>query len=230
MAEQARFGQRQGIARGIVQKNGDLVRLAPDGPEKSAKRRVGRLVLDGDVILPADGADDERAAQARRPRTHLKSRWRSTAGPASPATQITLQGIPIEEDRDEFLAEARARPTTIAKSERKQDKLREAIRLAVRRRATDWTGKKPVVDVLIVRWLNRCSWTSLLAIYILFWTMSLFVVCRSVSAHLMRQARRWPGHAESAPHVSSRRAASRATILSPPAVWPLLMPITSSAG
>ena len=30
-------------------------------------------------------------------------------------------------------------------------KLREAIRLAVRRCATQWTGKKPVVDVLIVR-------------------------------------------------------------------------------
>ncbi len=32
-----------------------------------------------------------------------------------------------------------------------QDKMMEAVRLAVRRCATDWTGKKPVVDVLIVR-------------------------------------------------------------------------------
>ena len=30
-------------------------------------------------------------------------------------------------------------------------KLRESIRLAVRRRATAWTGKKPVVDVSIIR-------------------------------------------------------------------------------
>ena len=30
-------------------------------------------------------------------------------------------------------------------------KLREAIRLAVRRRATHWTGKKPVVDVSLIR-------------------------------------------------------------------------------
>ncbi len=34
---------------------------------------------------------------------------------------------------------------------RDQVKLKEAIRLAVRRRATAWTGKKPVVDVLLVR-------------------------------------------------------------------------------
>ena len=32
-----------------------------------------------------------------------------------------------------------------------EDKVREAIRLAVRRCATEWTGKKPVVDVLLVR-------------------------------------------------------------------------------
>jgi ribonuclease J len=30
------------------------------------------------------------------------------------------------------------------------DKLRETVRLAVRRVAVSWTGKKPIVDVLIV--------------------------------------------------------------------------------
>ena len=33
---------------------------------------------------------------------------------------------------------------------RDEEKLREAIRLGVRRIATDWTGKKPVVDVMLV--------------------------------------------------------------------------------
>ena len=56
MREQARFGLSQGIPRAIVQRNGDLIRLAPEGPEKIGEERVGRLVLDGDVILPADGA------------------------------------------------------------------------------------------------------------------------------------------------------------------------------
>jgi ribonuclease J len=32
-----------------------------------------------------------------------------------------------------------------------EEKLRDAVRLAVRRCATDWTGKKPIVSVLIVR-------------------------------------------------------------------------------
>ncbi|MGH6705790.1 MAG: ribonuclease J, partial [Sphingomicrobium sp.] len=56
MREQARFGLSQGIPRAIFQRNGDLIRLAPKGPEKIGEERVGRLVLDGDVILPADGA------------------------------------------------------------------------------------------------------------------------------------------------------------------------------
>ena len=56
MREQARFGLSQGIPHAVVQRNGDLIRLAPDGPEKIGEERVGRLVLDGDVILPADGS------------------------------------------------------------------------------------------------------------------------------------------------------------------------------
>ena len=40
----------------VVQKNGDVIRLAPGEPKKIDEVRVGRLVLDGDVILPADGA------------------------------------------------------------------------------------------------------------------------------------------------------------------------------
>ena len=41
----------------------------PNGPEKLGEERVGRLVLDGDVILPADGAtmNERRRLAARRP-------------------------------------------------------------------------------------------------------------------------------------------------------------------
>ena len=34
MVEQARFGRSRGVPHGVVQKNGDLVRLAPNGPQK----------------------------------------------------------------------------------------------------------------------------------------------------------------------------------------------------
>jgi predicted secreted protein len=59
-------------------------------------------------------------------------------------------------------------------------------------------------------------WTSMLAIYILFWTISLFVVLPfGVRTAEEAGAEVTPGHAESAPHVFSLpRAALRATIVS----------------
>src|SRR5207248_9517899 len=56
LAEHARLALGHGIAQAVVQKNGDVIRLAPGEPKKVDEVRVGRLVLDGDVILPADGA------------------------------------------------------------------------------------------------------------------------------------------------------------------------------
>ncbi|HWH17053.1 MAG TPA: MBL fold metallo-hydrolase, partial [Allosphingosinicella sp.] len=66
--------------------------------------------------------------------------------------EIALEGVPVEEDREAFLEEAcEAAAEAARKNGGREDKLKEAVRLAVRRCATDWTGKKPVVDVLIVR-------------------------------------------------------------------------------
>jgi ribonuclease J len=55
MHEQARLGRDNGIPTVIVQTNGDLLRLAPGEPGKVDEVRSGRLVLDGDIIAPADG-------------------------------------------------------------------------------------------------------------------------------------------------------------------------------
>ena len=58
-------------------------------------------------------------------------------------------------------------------------------------------------------------WTSILAIYILFWTMSLFLVL-PFGVRTAEEAGEpsQPGHAESAPHVFSfGRAALRASIV-----------------
>jgi ribonuclease J len=59
--------------------------------------------------------------------------------------------VPVEDEREPFLDEvADAVVATVRKGERDPDKRREAIRLAARRVATRWTGKKPVVDVMTI--------------------------------------------------------------------------------
>jgi ribonuclease J len=152
MMEHARFARSRGVPHGIVQTNGDLVRLAPDGPEKIGEERVGRLVLDGDVILNADGSTmNERRKIAYAGMISVALALDANDRPAG-RSDIGLQGIPVEEDREAFLEEACAAAGQAArKNGGSEDKMREAVRLAVRRCATEWTGKKPVVDVLIVR-------------------------------------------------------------------------------
>jgi ribonuclease J len=150
MREQARFGLSEGIPNAVIQRNGDLIRLAPDGPEKIGEERVGRLVLDGDVILPADGSTiNER-------RKIAINGLLTVALPINGEGQLVGKalvrpfGVPVEEDRDDFLTDAADAAEKAYEPTRDVDKVREAVRLAVRRCATLWTGKKPIVDVSFV--------------------------------------------------------------------------------
>ena len=151
MAEQARFAKAHGVKSTLVQSNGDVVRLAPGKPEIIGKERTGRLILDGDTIISADGATIN---ERRRLSWYglitvgfaLDERDRLLGEP-----QIRLHGVPIEEDLDDFLEEASAAAVkTIRENKGDFEKLRESVRLAVRRVATSWTGKKPIVDVMIL--------------------------------------------------------------------------------
>ncbi|MEK7343790.1 MAG: ribonuclease J [Pseudomonadota bacterium] len=152
MAEQARLGISSGIPHAVVQSNGDLLRLAPGAPQIIGHEETGRLVLDGDVILPADGSTmNERRKVALHGQISvavaLDRKGKLIGDPA-----LRTQGVPVEEDKDAFLAEAADEAAAvIGKGSSEEEALRERVRLAVRRTATRWTGKKPVVDVLLIR-------------------------------------------------------------------------------
>jgi len=151
LMEQARLGLSLGIPRALVQTDGDIVRLAPGAPEKIGHAPVGRLVLDGDVILPADGATiNERRKLALNGQISVAvAIGRSGAPIGNP--QLRLQGIPVEEDRAPFLDEAiDAAAKAVQDGGKDREKTREQVRLAVRRVAARWTGKKPIVDVLLI--------------------------------------------------------------------------------
>ncbi|HEX8485827.1 ribonuclease J [Sphingomonas sp.] len=151
MMEHARYGLAQGIPRALVQGDGDIVRLAPKGAVKVGNAVVGRLVLDGDVILPSDGSTIN---ERRRIALHgqisvavaLGKGGRSVGRPV-----VRVQGVPVEDERDAFIAEAAdAAAKAVDGSRRGIDRLREDVRLSVRKVATKWTGKKPIVDVLVI--------------------------------------------------------------------------------
>ncbi|HVI98762.1 MAG TPA: ribonuclease J, partial [Sphingomonas sp.] len=151
LMEQARYGLSQGIPRALVQTDGDIVRLAPGDPEKVGHAPVGRLVLDGDVILPADGGTiNERRKLAINGHISVAVAI-APGGRLIGAPEIRIQGVPVEEEREPFLAEAvDAAADAVTDGGRDREDLREKVRLAVRRAATRWTGKKPIVDVMII--------------------------------------------------------------------------------
>ncbi|MBB4630450.1 ribonuclease J [Sphingosinicella soli] len=153
MEEHARLARRFGVPEAVVPVNGSAIRLAPGKPQIISHEPVGRLVLDGDVILPADGA----TMLARRRMMHngliavfvvLDGKNRLLAPP-----QVQSHGVPVEDDRDEFINNCvSAASEAVAKTRGKsEDALAEAIRVAVRRTARDWTGKKPITEVTITR-------------------------------------------------------------------------------
>ncbi len=148
MKEQARLGKACGIARTVVQENGDLVRLAPGKPGKIDEVRAGRLILDGDIIAPADG---EAMVMRRRLAANglvivvLDGKGR---------VHVEAIGLPLDEDMDEFVAEAREDVRAALaklKGGQRHDRevITEAARLAARRAATRWSGKKPQVRVIL---------------------------------------------------------------------------------
>ena len=148
MREQARVGRTKGIPKAVVQQNGDLIRLAPGKPGKISEVRAGRLVLDGDILTPADG---EAIVMRRRLAANglvivvLDGKGR---------VHVEGIGLPLDEDYDDFTAEARedvAVALTKLKGGARHDReaVSEAARLAARRAAQRWSGKKPQVRVIL---------------------------------------------------------------------------------
>ncbi len=149
MSEQARLGRACGIETAVVQKNGDLVRLAPGRPGKFGEVRAGRLVLDGDIIAPAAGE----AMVMRRRLAHNGVVF--VAVDTTGAIDIASMGLPLDEDYADFVAEAcEDVASALAKlkgaASRDRDARTEAARLAARRAAQRWSGKKPQVQVLLL--------------------------------------------------------------------------------
>jgi len=60
-------------------------------------------------------------------------------------------GVPVEEDRDDFIADATDAAKRAYTPRGDEEKVRESVRLAVRRCATLWTGKKPLVEVMMLQ-------------------------------------------------------------------------------
>ena len=151
LAEHARLALSHGVPNAVVQENGDVIRLAPGEPMKLDEVRVGRLVLDGDVILPADGATITERRRMGNGGLITVALPVGDDGRLAGTPLIRPFGVPVEEDRDDFIADATDAAQRAYGTGGAEDAVRESVRLAVRRCATLWTGKKPLVEVMVLQ-------------------------------------------------------------------------------
>ena len=152
MEEHARLARSWGVPEAVVPMNGTAIRLAPGKAQIISHEASGRLVLDGDVILPADGA----TINARRKMAHsglmLVTLVVDKRGGLAAAARVMAKGVPVEEEEAKFLAQsAEAAEAAFAKVGPKDiRRLQDEVKVAVRRVARQWTGKKPPTEVQVI--------------------------------------------------------------------------------
>ncbi|MCK5749757.1 MAG: ribonuclease J [Oricola sp.] len=156
LEEHAEFALALGAEKSFAPRNGDLIRIAPDGPERIDEVPSGRIYLDGDVLLP-DGAPPMRE---RRKLSYAGMVAVSVVFDARGelADDVTVSGIGVvdEEEGDEGTAgladDIEDALIGLPKPKRKDD---EAVTLAVKRAARayydDVWGKRPVIVTHIHR-------------------------------------------------------------------------------
>ncbi len=118
--------------------------------------RAGRLVLDGDIIAPADG--EAMTMRRRLARDGMLLVVIDAAG----RPQVEGYGLPLDEDYDDFVEEAQDDIVDALKRlkgarSRDREAIIEAARLAARRAAQRWSGKKPQTRVHPGGRLTACS-------------------------------------------------------------------------
>src|SRR6185437_1149845 len=133
LREHARLALSHGVAHAVIQENGDVIRLAPGEPRKVDEVRVGRLVLDGDVILPADGSTVNERRRIGYGGLITVAMPVGGNGQLAGTPLIRPFGVPVEEDRDDFIADATDAATRAFTADGDEEQVREAVRLAVRR-------------------------------------------------------------------------------------------------
>src|SRR5213075_3337957 len=127
LAEHARLALSHGVSHAVVQENGDVIRLAPGEPKKVDEARVGRLVLDGDVILPADGATVNERRRIGYGGLITVAVPVGEDGKLAGRPLVRAFGVPVEEDRDDFIADATDAATRAFSPGGDEERMREAV-------------------------------------------------------------------------------------------------------
>lgn len=151
----AKLAQTVGIKHTLVPANGDIIEISKDGVRKVDEAPVGRMILDGGQVIPADSpsmADRRRAAQQGFITASIVV---DDNGHLAAEPQLAIMGLPapnpeIFYDRVLDLCEL-ALDRMASKKRLNDDMVEEVVRVSIRRHCRAELGKNPGVAVLISR-------------------------------------------------------------------------------
>lgn len=153
LAEHARLAEELQVPQCVVPENGTLIRLAPGPAEIIDYVENGRLVLDGNRLVPAEG-DSVVGRRRMMYNGHvvvslaIDGEGRLLAPPG-----LSLTGVPDEDElRPQVVAAIERALGRLAKDLRRDDvAVAEVVRVAARRACRDFCTKRPVTEVQILR-------------------------------------------------------------------------------
>ncbi len=155
LVEHAKLARECQVADAIVIENGTMVRLGPGDPAIAGNAPVGRLVLDGNRLIPLDGDLVRQRTRALYNGTAVVTVVLNGGGGLAAPPQISSTGVLGEDDgATENKARDAARDAVEGMKAKKRDDdetIREAVRIAVRRSFRDSLDKKPLTTVHLVR-------------------------------------------------------------------------------
>ncbi len=142
------------VPQALVAANGQVIRLAP-GESASIEAEVdsGRLALDGTRLLPLDASAFKERARLAGSGAVLVTLVTDHRGELMVPPKITERGLDaVDQESDWLVACAEDAIYQANRSIRRdEDRLREHVRIALRRAVQRETGKKPQVEVHLVR-------------------------------------------------------------------------------
>ena len=152
----ARLARELQVPHAFALENGQMLKLAPGTPEVVDQVETGRLALDGDTLVPVNSD----AIQVRKRLMFngggVVTMVLNNQGKLAAPVDITLQGVVLAEELPELVDELRLDidrelQRTSTKQRQNDKKLAEAVRIVVRRRLKNYTGKRPVIEARVIR-------------------------------------------------------------------------------
>ena len=152
LEEHADFALSLGVEETLAPRNGDLIRIAPEGPEIIEEVPAGRMYLDGDALLPDGAAPMRERRKLGYAGVVVVSAVLDGRGALGGAPQIFCKGVFAADAVPDLTADIIEAVDQLPKSKRRDD---DAVELAIRRAAREFFddvwGKRPLIETHIHR-------------------------------------------------------------------------------